>query len=296
MRVIIWFQSPNVKMLIATVNILNKLYGDVCILGMTGTNKAASPSSGPISFIDKHDVAALDYDLIIVSGENSSMVDVQREAPELGIDPDKIVLDRTICLRNFSLERYQQLRQSQLSILSRNCWGGLVYHQMGLPFLSPTVNMFFNEQDFVKFACNPQYYCAQELRLVGEDFNAQLQFRYPIFMIDDVKLYMNHYRSADDAREKWRLRAARINWSNVLVVMYTDDRDVLAEFDKTPFDKKICFVPFETDIESAFYISPERFRGRELWQAVLATSQDDLICIDLWDLLISGKKTPISRR
>ena len=293
MNVVIWFQSPNVKMLVYAINVLNKQCGNVVILGMTGAQRAASVSSGPFEFIDKNDLPKLDYDLLLVSGEDASMVDVFKEAPALGIDPDKVILDRTICINNFSLERYQRLRKSRLSILSRNCWGGFMYYRLGLPFLSPTINMFLSDRDFIKLIRDRQHYFSQELRLVDKGFNPTLEFEYPIFMLDDVKLNMNHYRDVDDAREKWRSRSARINWSNALILMDTNKPELLAEFDQLPFDKKICFVPFETDIESGFYIPPEQYCGQALWQAVLDTARGDFICFDLWDMLLYGKKTPL---
>ena len=293
MKIIIWVQSPNVKMLVFAINVLNKLCGNVYILGMTGSEKAASVSSGPIDFIDKHDLASLDFDLLLVSGENASIVDVLREAPTLGINPDKIILDRTVCIKNFSLECWRLLRQSRLSILSRNCWGGFVCHRFGLPFLSPTVNMFLSGNDFIKLLRRPKYYFDRELKLVDKGFNPELQIEYPIFLLDDIKLNMNHYNDFDVARQKWRERVARINWSNVLAVMNTDKPEVLAEFDRLPFDKKVCFVPFETEVKSGFCIPPEMYRGQALWQAVLDISRGKLLCFDLWDLLLFGKKTLI---
>ena len=64
------------------------------------------------------------------------------------------------------------------------------------------------------------------------------------------------------------------------------------KFDKLPYAKKVCFVPFETELDSGFYIEPEIVRGREFWQPVNETSSG-LMNYDLWDMLLYGKKTPL---
>ena len=70
---------------------------------------------------------------------------------------------------------------------------------------------------------------------------------YPIFCIENnFFLYMNHYAKlgADFAKEKWNERKARINWDNVIAFVNTNNPKILDEFEKLPFDKKFCLVPF----------------------------------------------------
>ena len=45
-----------------------------------------------------------------------------------------------------------------VSIISMNCTGGILYHDLGLKFLSPTINLFFRAEDFIKFCENLDYY------------------------------------------------------------------------------------------------------------------------------------------
>ncbi len=91
----------------------------------------------------------------MVTGQNTSLVPILKDAETLDIDEDKIVLDRTVTIPNFTLEKYKKLRRSKISILSMNCFGGFTYHRFGLPFLSPIINMFASEEDFLKFLKNP---------------------------------------------------------------------------------------------------------------------------------------------
>jgi len=78
--------------------------------------------------------------------------------------------------------------------------------------------------------------------------------------IDDVLIHFLHYKTFEEAQEKWNKRKQRINWDNLFVMMYTSEMEEAERFDRLPYEKKICFVPFETDIPSACNIS--RFNSR----------------------------------
>ena len=70
--------------------------------------------------------------------------------------------------------------------------------------MSPTINMFFG--DFGKFLRDPRLYLDKELRFLKKAFNPDLNIEYPIFLLGDVTLHMNHYNDFDVAREKWEQR------------------------------------------------------------------------------------------
>ena len=80
-----------------------------------------------------------------------------------------------------------------------------------------------------------------------------------------------------------------------LVIAYTTNPDVLADFDKLPYAKKACFVPFKTKLYSGFYVPPECLRGRFLGEAMNEIAGNVLHLFNLWDLLLYGKKTPINQ-
>ena len=227
------------------------------------------------------------------TGRESGFVSALKEAAKLGIDTDKFVLDRTVLVPNFTVEKYQKLRRSKLSILSMNCWGGLVYHRFGLPFLSPTINMYAGEKDFLKFLQNPMKSVKKNLRLVKKEFNEALNIEYPVYKVDECEWHMNHYNDFNVAKNKWIERSERINWYNVLVVMYTKDPAILEEFDKLPYSKKVCFVPFETNLDSGYYINLKRLSNPVLWRGVNGIAMGQVPLFDMWDMLLYGKKTSL---
>ena len=248
-----------------------------------------------IPTIAKEDLKNLDYDLILVTGQNISLVPILKEAESLGIDEDKIVLDSVVCVPNFTLEKYNKLRHSKLSILSLNCFGGFCYHRFGLPFLSPTINMFTSDTDFIKFLKNPMQNVKAEIKYIRTAKNETLNIDYPVYKIGEVEWEMSHYGDANLAYRKWVERSFRINWFNVLAIMYTENPKILAEFDKLPFAKKVCFVPFKSDLYSGFYIDTKKYSDKPFWQIVNNSAIGNItIKYDIWDILLYGKKTPLN--
>lgn len=49
------------------------------------------------------------------------------------------------------------------TLLCPNCIGGILFHDLGLKFQSPTVNIMMTQTDFVRFVLNLDYYLSQEL-------------------------------------------------------------------------------------------------------------------------------------
>ena len=147
----------------------------------------------------------------------------------------------------------KKLKNKNFTIISHNCVGGVIYHDLGLEFKTPTVNLFFMAKDFIKFCQNLRYYLSCELK----PFN-QNEYDYPIAKIDDVILYCLHYNSYDEVKEKWEKRKKRVNYDNLFFMMSERDgctnQDIL-NFDKLPYKNKVVFVhkPMP-EINSAYHI------------------------------------------
>ncbi len=287
-----------VELLNPAAGILIQLYGNLNILGVIappGINLNEVPT------IAKEDLKNLDFDLILVTGEDTPMivtntqsnfVKILKEAKALGIDEDKIVLDRVVCVPNFTLEKYKKLRHSQLSILSMNCFGGFCYHRFGLPFLSPTINMFTSDIDFVKFLKDPVNNIKKQL--VTKKITKGEQKDYTVFMLGDIEWDMTiHYKDENVAFRKWYSRCLRINWFNLFVTMYTENPKILAEFDKLPYSKKVCFVPFKSDLDSAYCIDISKYQA-DFSLIVNNIARGWILECDMWDLLLYGKKTKLN--
>ena len=294
MNIAIWVQYDT----IATPNKVNRkslLKSALTVLDNPNIVAVVESTPMPINnlnAIDKSELVNIDCDLILVTGHDVDLAPILAEAKELGLDIYKFVLDRTVCLPGFTPEKHKQLRKSNLSILSMGWWAGIAYHNLGLPILSPTINMYTSEEDFMNFLPEARWNFKKDLCFDRTKHNPDLNIDYPIFCLDDVQWFMNGFLSEATALKAWNERKNKINWSNVLVTMHTSNPAVLERFDCLPYEKKVCFVPFETELDSGFYVDATAYEGNILYasEAVIA---GDIQAYDVWDLLLHSQKTPI---
>lgn len=151
-------------------------------------------------------------------------------------------------------DRRKQLKYTDFTIISNNCWGGLVYQYFGLQYASPTIGLFMMDDDYIKFLENLDYYLSQPLVFISHKeskYKERLQREttakecYPIALLDDVEVHFMHYKSDEEAQKKWEYRKLRINKDRLLVKMSqrsSDDGTILERFEKLPFENKICFT------------------------------------------------------
>lgn len=110
----------------------------------------------------------------------------------------------------------------------------------------------------------------------------------------DVMVHMNHYPDFDAALKIWEKRKARINWYNLFVTMYTERPENAEKFDQLPFAKKVCFVPFPMNLDSAWQVDPNATgKERPLWDTVNQFGMGNPHFYDMFDMLLYGKKTPL---
>lgn len=111
-----------------------------------------------------------------------------------------------------------QLRNQDISFLTPNCMGGILFHDLGLKFMSPTVNLMMTQTDFVKFVLNLNDYLEKELQ-----FFKHIKYDCPCANLGDITIYFTHYVSEKEAAEKWKERAKRINKDNMFI--FCEERD-----------------------------------------------------------------------
>lgn len=159
-------------------------------------------------------------------------------------------------INSINRERLNDTAKSA-SIISMNCNGGIISHDLGLRFNSPTVNLFMKAEDFIKFCENLKYYMSIENFVECKDKNIIENRTYPIAFLDDLTLYLVHYQSIDEAQEKWNERKKRINWNNIVV--FNTDREGMTDSLKDRFEcipyRKVMFTNLpDKKHKSCFYI------------------------------------------
>ena len=128
-------------------------------------------------------------------------------------------------IQNRIAEAVKGVNAEGITFIAQNCIGGVLYHDLGLQFLSPTINMFIPEPGFVKLVLNLRHYMEQELVIRWGE-------KYPIGMLDDVVIHFMHYETCKEAKEAWDRRKQRINWDKIIVI--GTDRN---GFDDTVFEE-----------------------------------------------------------
>lgn len=118
----------------------------------------------------------------------------------------------------------RKLTNDSFSIICSNCIGGTIYHRLGKQFLSPNINLFIPERQFIDYCLNLKYYLAQDPQRVESDLP------YPLGKLcgngkdlPDIEIHFNHDHDFDTAREKWNERKQRINWDNLYLICYNLD-------------------------------------------------------------------------
>lgn len=105
------------------------------------------------------------------------------------------------------------------SILCSTCIGGMIYNNLGLRFLTPTINLWCTAEDLSKIAGNPEKYFSHDIEFIHND--KDYDYSHPVGRIDDVVIYFTHYKTESEAASKWYERRERFNYDNVYII--TDD-------------------------------------------------------------------------
>ena len=108
-----------------------------------------------------------------------------------------------------------------VSLITSNCIGGTLYHDHGMEFLSPTINMYFEAADFIRFCSRIPHYLSYPgfISLPGST--------YPKIRIDDVTIHGLHYDSDFEFWQCWCRRKKRVVLSNIVVILC--DRDGMTD-------------------------------------------------------------------
>ncbi len=147
-----------------------------------------------------------------------------------------------------------------ISFISSNCAGGVISHDLGLPFCSPTVNLFFNAEDYIRFAENLDHYLSCKL------IECENQKSYPLGHLDDIEIHFLHYKTFTEAKEKWEKRLKRINKDNMVFIMTDQNgctKEHLNRFLK--LNGKKSFLTTNKDFkidDSVIYMDSEEYKKK----------------------------------
>lgn len=156
--------------------------------------------------------------------------------------------------------------EGPVSIISSNCFAGTIMQDLKQKYNSPTEGLYFMYPDYIEFLKQPEYYLRRaKLSFVnvskyplGNERHAQCGKKYPIALLGDkIEIHFLHYKTEQEAAEKWYRRAARVNLNNMLVIgmdqNLCSENDV-KEFDSLPFKNKVIFSTRPIPLSSNVYM------------------------------------------
>lgn len=179
------------------------------------------------------------------------------------------ILDKILCKL-----RRKGINNTDFSIICNNCWAGYVYRRYGLPYLTPTVGLYFFPGDFIKLCSDVKGYISKNLEFIPytesrykDVIQQRKQTHIPIARLGDIEIVFLHYATPEEAADKWYRRAERINYDNLIFkfskMNYCTEEHLL-QFDELSLKKKICFVPVGCDVDIKCKIEFKSCAGQEI--------------------------------
>lgn len=167
---------------------------------------------------------------------------------------------RTSNERIFQRKLRNSLTNKDITIVCNNCIGRVIYHNLGLRFLSPTINLSIQGEEYLEFVKNFKYYISCDI------VESETEEKYPVGIIKPenekyipIHLHFQHYKSFEQAKYKWNERKTRINWDNILFIWEFYDlsyeNSLIYEFDKFPVNKMIITHRFFDNLDNQYQVS-----------------------------------------
>ena len=166
-----------------------------------------------------------------------------------------LYLKRLYLARNKKfIEVLKKYITSDITIISTNCFAGRIMQDLKMQYNSPTLGLYFMYPDYIDFLSNIKHYLT-ETKLVFTDKskyqlgNERLQnaeHKYPMALLDNViEIHFLHYKTEEEAAQKWYRRIERINWNKLFVIGMDQNGCKEADiynFEKLPFKNKVFFT------------------------------------------------------
>lgn len=141
------------------------------------------------------------------------------------------------------------------SIICNNCLGGRISQDLGYPYNSPTVGLYFFYPDYIRFLSNLEQYLQSPLHFrreskyqQGKENMRKTPHPYPIGYLmyngEEVEIEFLHYHSESEAREKWERRVGRINKDKLVILGSVNDcctKNDIYDFLQLPYKHKYFF-------------------------------------------------------
>lgn len=265
-RCIIWGMGKDYESILNQINF--EIYkGNIEVIAIVcrKVDKYCEKRDG-FPIILKEELIELDFDYVIISS-SLFFKQIREEAVQLGIEQSKIINGQIFKKPLFDFQSYSELIRNPVTIITDDCWGGMVYHYLELEFTSPLINTSWEKDEYAKFIQDPLFYLGTDLTMVRE--GNLMEGICPIGGLGkdekSVKIHFVHNVDFNEAKQQWDRRMKRINENNLFVKMGFNVSDKNAKIYLKAFEeckyKKILFYNGNESIEGKY--STNRFIWHE---------------------------------
>lgn len=122
----------------------------------------------------------------------------------------------------------RELVNTNASFLTPNCIGGILFHDLGLKFMSPTVNLMMTQRDFLLFVLHLDDYLNGTFHFFEhEEYTCPCAKLSPMNGEQEITVHFTHYHSQEEALQKWEERKHRIDKNNLFILI--EERDGISK-------------------------------------------------------------------
>ena len=150
-----------------------------------------------------------------------------------------------------------------MTIISNNCSGAALYHDIGMRFDSPTILLQILPSEFPKFCKNLKEYMSYEVKEYTDFSDEHAKEFYdllgkkpdfPVGKLGDIAILFQHYPTFSWAKMKWNDRKERIDYNHIayIFVLEKEFKEPAEEFGQLNLKNSLIFTR-DFDIEAIHY-------------------------------------------
>ncbi len=276
------------------------LLNSIEVMGIVTTNRQpfTHMDGYPCLTLDEVESNKIDYVIIAIHEWKEVAINLNKK----GIGDRQIIRSSVFSFPWFDLEEYIKLKSSDVTILSNYCLGGVLYKELGLKALSPTVDMFCAGKDYLKFLENYKFYLSIEMVEYHCEEYVDGTFGYESFLpkgsLEGVIWKFNHDTYIKKAIKRWNEKRKQVNFNNIAALMTIQSDEDAYAFEEIAIEKKLGIYYKDLGLKDIIYI-PEwenkEIRHRYNWSWAnmandyMTNFRGHVSCVD-WIRFLNGQK------
>ena len=148
-----------------------------------------------------------------------------------------------------------------MTIVSNNCAGAYIYHDLDMRFDTPTTLLQILPSEFPRFCKDFKHYMSLPLREYKKysKEHAEEMFHllggnnpyFPVGLCGDVAILFQHYKTFEEAKEKWEVRKKRIDYNHIgyVFVLEREHKEAAIEFGNLKLPNSVLFTrDYDVDV------------------------------------------------